>query len=338
MLRVSFYSYKGGSGRSTTAWNTIQQLAKIMEPTKDAPFVIVDTDTQSAGATFLFQGNGSFDEETSLFSVQKRMCEEPEDYSGDSKVKEKFFGTMLAVGSHFGMQGIDTEAVRLIGANLDANSKTARSVEVMGKEGDEKKNSLGKNFRKGIVSACRRCGAKALFFDTPSGSQFLARLSVQSSDVVVCCMRPTSQFRTGTFGQLKQFLDNDKAAERPRKYIITPTAVCVDKEQLFSEQEYPRAGYDEIVKHINVLGKELEEEFRKNVVLDMVNLDKQTVCQDSVEDIFGIPEVKRFKWDEKCLGTLPEDSLSPNDKMAIERYEKLAKTIIKYAIEEKKDD
>ena len=60
MLRASFYSYKGGAGRSTTLWNTVQRLVTIMKPTVQEPFVIVDTDTESAGSTFLYKADKAF--------------------------------------------------------------------------------------------------------------------------------------------------------------------------------------------------------------------------------------------------------------------------------------
>jgi cellulose biosynthesis protein BcsQ len=339
MLKVSFYSYKGGSGRSTTAWNTIQQLAEIMKPTKEHPFVIVDADTQSAGATFLFGAEEEFTSEDQYLSVQKRMIDEPGNYGGgtDLDAKKTFFGTMWPIGGFFGKAASDNESVLLIGANVDKDSVSASNAAADGKN-EKIARSQMENFRKGITVACRRYGAKALFFDTPSGSQFLARMSVQQSDVVVCCMRPTRQFRTGTFGQLKQFLEWDAANDKQRKYIITPTAVCVDKEQKIDSKEYPQTGYDEIKKQFaaeKLKKYGLEKAFEDSIVFDMLELESQADCENSVEKIFGIPEVKRFKWFEECLGELPEEERSKNDNMAIKRYNLLARTIMKFCNEEK---
>lgn len=331
MLTVSFYSYKGGSGRSTTAWNTIQQLVEIMKPTKEHPFVIVDTDMQSAGVTYLFRAEELFKTEDEYWSIQKRMVDAlDDDFDGaNSAEKKKFFGTMLPIGRFFGKDESEKESVLLIGANV-GQSADAKIDEKGLRKGDSQQI---RNFREGIPLACKACGVKALFFDTPSGTQFLARMSVQQSDVVVCCMRPTRQFRLGTFDQLEKYLRYDKAMEKGsrRKYILTPTAICVDPGQKIDSEDYPRKAHRDITSLFSADGikdSELAEIFKKNVILDMLTLTRQTDdLEYSVPEIFGIPEVKRFKWFEQCLGTLSEAERSGNDNMALKRYNLLAQTI-----------
>ena len=51
---ISYFSYKGGAGRSTLAYNTIPILAKYhLHPTKDHPIIIIDTDLDSCGMSYL---------------------------------------------------------------------------------------------------------------------------------------------------------------------------------------------------------------------------------------------------------------------------------------------
>ena len=50
----TFYSYKGGSGRSTTAVNTVKHLIGELGANKDHPILIVDADLESAGLTYFF--------------------------------------------------------------------------------------------------------------------------------------------------------------------------------------------------------------------------------------------------------------------------------------------
>ncbi len=50
----TFYSYKGGSGRSTTCVNTVQHLIRTLKADKDHPILIVDADLESAGLTYFF--------------------------------------------------------------------------------------------------------------------------------------------------------------------------------------------------------------------------------------------------------------------------------------------
>ena len=323
MLKVSFYSYKGGAGRSTTSWNTIQRLVEIMQPTEQNPFVIVDTDTESAGSTFLYKAKDTFwgDRPGMPPSVQKRMTlKDSTNYAKASdETKKAFFNNMHPVGGYFGLEA--KRAVLLIGANLDRKSAT------------EKADTTGKNvgqlenFTNNIKFACEDCGAKALFFDTPAGTQALAERSIEDSDIVVCCMRPTSQFREGTKDQLLAFVKRDFYDGDPKTYILTPTAVCVDEGQKFDGDIYPETGKKQILRYFSEDNLESEEEkikkaFKNNVKLDML--------MPEGDRVFGIPEVARFKWSEKCLGTVDKNELTTSDKLALTRYDVLAQTILKY--------
>lgn len=57
---LTFYSYKGGSGRSTTAINTTKHLIEKMKADKNHPILLVDADLESAGLTFFFQQKDKF--------------------------------------------------------------------------------------------------------------------------------------------------------------------------------------------------------------------------------------------------------------------------------------
>lgn len=60
----TFYSYKGGSGRTTTAVNTVKHLADVMGANSKNPILLVDADLESAGLTYFFNCEMRF---TSLF-------------------------------------------------------------------------------------------------------------------------------------------------------------------------------------------------------------------------------------------------------------------------------
>lgn len=53
----TFYSYKGGSGRSTTLINTVRHF---MELSGNKPILVVDADLESAGLTYLFDCENRF--------------------------------------------------------------------------------------------------------------------------------------------------------------------------------------------------------------------------------------------------------------------------------------
>jgi MinD-like ATPase involved in chromosome partitioning or flagellar assembly len=347
MLRVSFYSYKGGAGRSTTSWNTIQRLVTLMKPTEKEPFVIVDTDTESAGSTFLYKAKDAFFKDEEKQSVQRRMTdsEETNYFEASDSEKEEYFNGMYPIGRFFGLPLAEEKAVLLIGANLDKDS--ARDADVFGINcKDIKDSEQMKNFRKNIADACKDCGAKALFFDTPSGTQFLADRSIERSEIVVCCMRPTSQFREGTRGRLINFIKTDlkNKGRVKRKYILTPTVVCIDAGQKFflddEEYVYPSHAKEVIINYFMAENieenDEIKQAYKENVIFDMLEpTPKENRIFANSEDndsVFGIPEIKRFKWFEACLGKILTEGgkLTPNDEMAVNRYEYLARTILMY--------
>ncbi|MDR0302642.1 MAG: hypothetical protein LBI04_10070, partial [Treponema sp.] len=135
-------------------------------------------------------------------------------------------------------------------------------------------------------------------------------------------------------------IDKNKAGKR--KYILTPTVVCVDSGQRFvlngDEYVYPNDAKKIIVNEFGTDNMREEDDikqaYKDNVKLDMLeitpdNIKKYADSEDN-DSVFGIPEVKRFKWFEACLGKLQESELNSNDKMAVNRYEFLAQTILKY--------
>ena len=53
MKKIAYFSYKGGAGRSSLAYNTIPLLADALNATAENPIVLIDLDVDSAGLTFL---------------------------------------------------------------------------------------------------------------------------------------------------------------------------------------------------------------------------------------------------------------------------------------------
>lgn len=56
----TFYSYKGGSGRSTTLVNTLPHLIKELKADSEHPILVVDADLESAGITYFFESTRKF--------------------------------------------------------------------------------------------------------------------------------------------------------------------------------------------------------------------------------------------------------------------------------------
>lgn len=56
----TFYSYKGGSGRTTTAINTIKHLVEYLGATAEKPVLLIDADLESAGLTYFLDCDKKF--------------------------------------------------------------------------------------------------------------------------------------------------------------------------------------------------------------------------------------------------------------------------------------
>lgn len=305
MIIVSFFSYKGGSGRSTTAWNTSYFLGKKLNASPKSPLIIIDMDIDSAGMTILLNAHQKKDK----FTVQKMMAmqdEQANDVSrmllpdiSDEKAKEEqfkrhpFFSRLTPVGSMF---GLERESVLLFPADISLNGSFTFP--------DDIEKMFGK-----IVSLCNKMGCCGIVFDTPSGSQVAASISLGQSGATVCCMRPTYQFRVGT----AQYLIDSFNAEKDFHFILCPTAVSKDKVQLEGINLPDDLRY--LIKN-SVLDK-IDERHRKNVNEKMVSNEMS---------ILGIPEVALFKWEECCLGM--KTQREPDEELAVKCYQYLADLVL----------
>ena len=57
---ATYFSYKGGAGRSTTCFNTLPFLVEESEAYKNAPILLLDMDVESAGMTYLLNQQDVF--------------------------------------------------------------------------------------------------------------------------------------------------------------------------------------------------------------------------------------------------------------------------------------
>lgn len=87
----TFYSYKGGSGRSTTTMNTVLHLIDALGADSKHPILLVDADLESSGLTFFFRQENRFlgGKELTCFSAFDTNyifsdVSEPKDYFEES--------------------------------------------------------------------------------------------------------------------------------------------------------------------------------------------------------------------------------------------------------------
>lgn len=286
MLTVSFHSYKGGSCRTSTCYNTLPFLIKELGASSARPLLVIDADLESQGLTYLFESEIFF---------RNQSFDAKELFSG--KNLTNYRETCLPVGDKL---GVDNQSVYFLGVN-DAKNFVAQNVS--GQVERVLNNLTAGNF----------CG---IVYDTAAGDQVSATATNKASQVIVCCMRPTKQFRTGTFSFLGRIGKKwvVQGGEQIRRVIVLPTAV--PKENTMIE------------------GIDQKKDAREKICLQIDRLDWE-VCEAFVrEDTFGIPEVERFKWSEDLLYRLNKAGKINGEadaKSALMRYEKLANTIISEA-------
>ena len=61
MKNISFFSYKGGAGRTSLLFNTLPFLAQNLGATNTEPIIVLDLDIDSKGLSFLFPKKSAFE-------------------------------------------------------------------------------------------------------------------------------------------------------------------------------------------------------------------------------------------------------------------------------------
>ncbi|MBQ7879424.1 MAG: hypothetical protein IJ317_02120 [Clostridia bacterium] len=322
MKIISFNSYKGGACRTTTCFNTVPYLAKVLGATKEKPLLIVDLDLDSMGMTKLIAdgkicSKSKFDNSFSanrLFDASHPMSKKVqtgeilEDYGAD------YFSAWAKAGEAF---GLEEGSVLFLGSDAYAKTITEEAFESM-------KNSspLGdlitmldyfpdENKPVGII------------FDCAAGMQKTTQMALTYVDTSVVCMRPTEQFRRGTSQYLSvsypKIFAMRNGGDGARNVILLPTSVAPisagkETETYKKVNRLRDRAFEDIEDIVNYLME--ERSFKVNA--SMVDSEE--------EGNMGIPEVERLKWKEDVpLVMLPDPT--PDEKAALGRYEKLSSVI-----------
>lgn len=289
MKTITFYSYKGGAGRSSTTLNTLPYLVQSFHASASAPILVLDMDLDSAGMTYLLGLDVHFKDRYDVKSFlmgEENWSEAPAASLADHEFYQKF----APVGD---ILGVENEAVMFLGVD---DGKIVDNNQMDGtKEGVFNK----------LSRFCRKNGVKAVVIDSSAGDQFSAVLSTGAANDIVCCMRPTMQFRIGTFNYLHRLAE--KTSEK--RIVLLPTVVPNTDKEIDGETQRTKA--------IN------------NITERVDDLAIDDVCMDFVsEELFGINEVERFKWKEGVLFKIGlSDELSADEKEATKRYRKLANVL-----------
>lgn len=289
MKTITFYSYKGGAGRSSTTLNTLPYLVQTMHANAKNPILLLDMDLDSAGMTYLLQSEVHFKDRYDVkkfLKGEENWSENPASSLSEHELYKKF----LPVGD---LLGVENNAVMFLG--VDDSSK------VDNKEMDGTKQEVMNKFRR----FCKKNGIKAVVIDSAAGDQFSAILSTGAANDIVCCMRPTMQFRIGTFNYLNRLSEQTS----DKRIVLLPTVVPNKDKMIDGEEQRAKA--------------------IKNICDRVKDLVFNDVCMSFVsESLFGINEVERFKWKEAVLYKISQTSeLTEDETEATNRYRRLARVL-----------
>ena len=297
---VSCFSYKGGAGRSTLAINVVPFLAEQLGATEDKPFVLVDMDIDSCGLTYLF--NLDTDKNIKEHNVQvwfhpkyANMPTVDDEEDIESALEHTMFQKLFPVGDFFGFR---PRAILCLPANPG---------QTMGNDSnyDAAQSGTLNTFKK----TCKEfaCG---VLFDSAVGNQLTANWSNRVANYIMCCMRPTKQFREGT----NRFFDEYDSKARSKKIIVIPNVVPTDPLQIKDGKEvrsYPNFAKESIIADFQ----------------DNLKRGYNTYYLDLLKDNkFGVPKIDRFMWQEGVLKN--ETNLSPEEHVALDRYREIASIIV----------
>lgn len=299
MYRISFFSYKGGSGRSSALVNTVPFIARELKANSVHPIILVDMDMDSTGLTYLLHQEEAVKNHLTIQKVMTDPIVGGNRYLAGGPQDHPFFKSLIKVGQVF---GLEDASVLLLPAEAGA---------AVGKDGSNK-NISNCNYQKidNVLRISENYQCSAVIFDSSAGDQETAKVCNEKAKVIVCCMRPTIQFQEGTM----EYFNRMNQSIRNKHVILLPNAVSRDIIEV-DGKKYPMTAK-------NGIRSTFQEKFADTG--NIIHLDA------FVGSYFGIPLVKRFLWQEAILATFPPEKLSDDEKDALEMYEYVAKLITKY--------
>lgn len=297
---ISFFSYKGGAGRSTLAYNIIPILAaEHFHPTKNSPIIIVDMDLDSCGMSYLLEVENDITDEN---CVQHLLNAGFDNECRGSISEHTTFKTFFPVGNKFGYP--ENEAILFLPA------KDMKNVNSNGSSNYSDANNPFKPKLQDFIEICKEYDVPAIIFDSSVGNNGTANVVNQLSNIIVCCMRPTTQFVNGTVRYLNSF---ESVADGRKKIVLVPNVVP-QEETIIDEQRYPMRAIDRILDKFMPLIQNGDDLFGVSYEDGMLDYRE-----------FGIPAVKSFMWREGQLYT--QRQCDENENLVLERYKKLSNII-----------
>lgn len=307
MLNISFFSYKGGAGRTSLLYNTLPFLAETLRATAEEPIVVIDLDVDSKGFTYLI------DRYCEINSIQVLKGEIPHNPRAPLPIdKHPFFSKMIPIGEDVGLGRNMSNSILFIPAppmvdnNFLGNTSNADGVNV----------SLTR-FR----DICKAYRCKAIVMDTPAGSQLSGDCALSISHKIVTTMRITTQFSLGTKEFLKKIstkeLDKNDARFSDKEFIIVPNAV----------PSTATSGEGQTVYDMDKIMRKIKQDCENGLDRASSNHLNLSFLENGNQ---GIGEVRSFKFEE--LNLRKEEryrALSEDELNAMRMYRRLAEELEK---------
>ncbi len=304
MKTISFFSYKGGAGRSTLAYNVIPILAKdYFQPTAESPMIVVDTDVDSCGMSYLV---GADDKVTDTNCIQYLLGNPFSQRRYNSISEHPFLKGLIPVGKAYGYP--DNDAILLLPAKDNKNISRDGKNNYAEAGGPSFMESM-----EGFLEVCEECfDVPAVIFDSSVGNTALANISNEMASIIVCVMRPTIQFVNGTKRYLIGLEEGGKLSGGGKEIVLVPN-VIPDKEIVIGNAVYPDAAIDKIINAF-VNANTFKNSVNNTYHLDMLDPEN-----------FGIPMVDSFMYVEGQLHN--KKNFYGNEEVVLNRYRKLARII-----------
>lgn len=290
MKNISFFSYKGGAGRTSLLYNTLPFLAEELGATENNPIIVLDLDLDSKGLTYLVNGNSNINAiqvlkgDTAISSAR-----------GGSLKTHPFFKQLCPIGELVGLSPDNNGAILFV----SANAKEGAEYLGVTNNYDGRYASL-----KALNRLCEDYNCKSIVMDTPTGNQLPGECALTISHKIVTVMRITKQFRRGTF----EFLKEKDECFSQKEFCIVPNAV----------PDVTGTGYD-IDKIIGEIRMNVQSVISSNNKVDMSFIG---------EGCRGINEVSLFKFTEENLRRLSDiRELRQDELAAFNMYRLLAKVL-----------
>lgn len=294
MLTISYFSYKGGSGRTSLLFNSVPFIAELLGATPESPIVVLDMDTDSKGLSYLLEQECGG---TSSINAAQVITNDVT-YKSVSGDKSKLFSKMISVGEAFGLDSCNYDSVRFVSAT--------GSEKIFGKANFDSQNMDLTNFQ----VKCEKFGCKALILDNPAGRQRLADLSLGISDTIITVMRITRQFRAGTIEFLKYANENYYGKE----FIVVPNVVPQD------------SGIFKVSDIVDSVRNSICDIDNGHNEYNLLFLEKG---ESGIHEVvrFKFEETNLYKR-QKELKKYSNDQLEQDEESAITKYRKLAEAVI----------